>query len=247
MDLIEQLEQGRYGAFEMKRYVGPNLVRGLIISLLIHTVVVAAPYIINLIRGEEDIPERVIVIDPSQLTQLQRQREDSPETIQIERPKIAPPKAAIPVAVAEDEVIKEELIPTQEDIAEFFDSGADEDLEIDPNANVVIAEDPNAIPDSKDFIAFEVPPQPLETNPQPAYPDLARTAGVTGRVVVKMFVDKKGEVKKYEIVQAKPEGLGFEEEVQKVVMKWKFTPAIQQGNPIGVWVSYPFKFTLQGK
>ncbi len=243
MDLIEELEKGRYGSLELKRYVGPNLVRGLIISLIAHSVAVASPFIINLLRGEEEIPERVIVLDPSEVTKLKRNREDSPETIKIALPKMAPPVAAIPVAVEEEEVV-EELMPTTEEIAQFFDSGTDEELDIQPGTEVVIKEE-EAEPEIGAFVAREVEPRPLEGNPQPAYPDIARTAGVTGKVTVQILVAKDGSVKKYKIVKANPTGLGFEEEVEKVIMKWKFTPAIQQGNPIAVWVAYPFTFKLK--
>ncbi|MBK8130044.1 MAG: energy transducer TonB [bacterium] len=52
-------------------------------------------------------------------------------------------------------------------------------------------------------------------------------------------------MKKWRIVQAKPPDLGFEQEVEKVLPKWKFTPAIQQGNPVGVWIAIPFNFKVQ--
>jgi outer membrane biosynthesis protein TonB len=46
-------------------------------------------------------------------------------------------------------------------------------------------------------------------------------------------------------VQASPSDLGFEDEVLKVVPKWKFTPAVQQGRAVGVWVAIPFKFVCK--
>ncbi len=36
MDFFEQLEKGRFGSFELKHQVGPNLLKGLLVSLLIH-------------------------------------------------------------------------------------------------------------------------------------------------------------------------------------------------------------------
>ncbi|MBI5059591.1 TonB family protein [candidate division KSB1 bacterium] len=244
MDLITQLEQGRYGSFELKHFVGRNLFRGLVVSFLIHSVVVASPYIMTLFKSDIPEPDRVIVIDPSQLTKLKRQQQENVETVKIERPKIAPPKAAIPVAVEEDEVIEEpQLIASQEEIIAAV-SGDDEGLEIDPNATVVIQEEKDeAIPGSDVFTPYEVAPQPLpDFMPQPAFPEMAKLAQVTGKVVAQVYVDKKGEVKKYKIVKVDPKDLGFEDEVEKIIMKWKFTPAIQQGNPVGVWIAIPFNF-----
>jgi protein TonB len=96
------------------------------------------------------------------------------------------------------------------------------------------------------FVPYEIAPQPLpDFSPQPAFPEMAQKAGVSGKVVVQVYVDKDGTVKRWQIVQAKPEDLGFEEEVEKVIQKWKFTPAIQQGNPVGVWIAIPFNFKVK--
>jgi TonB family protein len=96
------------------------------------------------------------------------------------------------------------------------------------------------------YRAVEVQPVPLpDFMIRPQYPELARMAGVAGRVVVKVYVDKNGNVRDWVVLSVHPQGLGFEEEVLKVVPKWKFTPAIQGGNPIGVWVSVPFRFSLK--
>jgi TonB family protein len=68
---------------------------------------------------------------------------------------------------------------------------------------------------------------------------------VKGKVVIKVFVDKKGDVRKWEIMKATPPGLGFEEEAIKAIQKWKFTPAIQQNSPVGVWVAIPINFEFK--
>jgi protein TonB len=246
VDFFEQLEQGRYGSFELKRMVGPNLMRGLIISVIIHVVVISTPYIIAALRGEEEIPPPPTrVVDISQLTKLHSE-ENTAEQVRIAMPKLAPPKAAMPVAVPEEEVPVEQALPmTQSEMKQAFTQSADSGLDIKPGEKIEISDvgASEAIPDMGTFTPFEVPPQPLPaSSPQPEFPELAKTAGVTGKVIVQVYVDKHGEVKKWKIVKVDPKGLGFEDEVQKVIDKWKFTPAIQQGNPVGVWVAVPFNF-----
>jgi TonB family protein len=242
MDLIEELEQGRYGSFELNRLVGKNLLRGLVVSFLIHSLVIASPYIIGLFKSEIPEPTNIIVIDPSQLTKLKRQQQETIEQVKIERPKIAPPKAAIPIAVPEEEIEEEpQLIPSQEEIVEALASG-DEDLNIDAGTEVVIREE-ESIPDLGSFTPYEVAPKPLEGfSPQPEFPEMAKMAAVPGKVVVQVYVDKKGEVKKWKVVKEEPKDLGFREEVEKIIPRWKFTPAIQQSNPVGVWIAIPFNF-----
>lgn len=242
MEYLEQLEQGRYGSFELKKLVGKNLLRGLVISVLVHAAVVASPYIAELFRHEEEIPRHIVVVDPSQLTKLKSLRE-TPEQVQVARPKIAPPKAAVPIAVPEEQVEEQqELMPSQEELSDIMAQGSDEELDIGEGTDVVIREE-EAIPGSDVFIPFEVAPQPLpDFSPQPAFPEMAKLAGVQGKVVIQIYVDKKGEVKKWKIASEKPADLGFGEEVIKIIPKWKFTPAIQQGNPVGVWIAIPFNF-----
>jgi len=218
------------------------LLRGLVVSVLVHATVIASPYIAALFHKEEEIPTRVVVIDPSQLTKL-ISHQASEEQVQIARPKIAPPKAAVPVAVKEEQQEEQQLMPSQQELSSLMSANPGEDtLNITPETQVVIKET-DEIPPSTEFIPFEVAPQPLpDFSPQPAFPEMAKLAGVQGKVVIQVYVDKKGFVKKYKIVQEKPADLGFGEEVTKIIDKWKFTPAIQQGNPVGVWIAIPFNF-----
>jgi TonB family protein len=249
VDFLEQLEQGRYGSFELKKLVGPNLIKGLIISIFIHSVVIASPYIVKLIRGEEEIPPIPIrVVDISQLTKLKSQQNTN-EQVVITQPKLAAPKAALPIAVPEEQVDKDQaLLPTQQDITTQVAATPGEELGLNAGEKIEITGDvatSEDIPPMEKFISFEVAPQPLpDFSPQPKYPDIAQEARTPGKVIAYVYVDKNGVVKKFKIVKAVPKGLGFEEEVEKVIMKWKFTPAIQQGHPIGVWVSVPFNFKV---
>ena len=244
MEYLEQLEAGRYGSFELKKLVGKNLMRGLVISILIHSAVVASPYIARLFESDIPEPTRVIVIDPSTLTKLKSQQ-NTTEQVQIARPNIAPPKAAIPVAVPEEKVEEQQqLMPSQEELSNLMSSGANDSLDIGSGTEVVIKEESEeAIPGSDVFIPFEVAPQPLpDFSPHPEMPEMARIAKMTGKVIIQVYVDKKGEVKKYKIVKEEPKELGFGEAVEKVISKWKFTPAVQQGHPVGVWIAIPFNF-----
>lgn len=243
MEYIEQLEQGRYGSFELKKLVGRNLIRGLVISVLVHTAVVASPYIAKLFESDIPEPTRVVILDPSQLTKLKSQR-DTPEQVQIARPNIAPPRAAIPIAVPEEQVEEQQqLMPSQEELSNIMSAGSDDSLDFGTGTEVVIQESGDEIPGSDIFIPFEVAPQPLpDFSPKPDMPEMAKMAGVQGKVIVQVYVDKKGEVKKWKIVKEEPKDLGFGEEVEKIIPKWKFTPAIQQGNPVGVWIAIPFNF-----
>lgn len=248
MDIFQELMKGRYGSMELKKYIGPNLIRGLIFSVLLHSVVIAAPWIVTLFQGEEEISDRVMVLDPAILKKLKALDPNRKAAPVIARPKLARPKVTIAVAVEEEKEQEEEIeIMKQEElqqaiVEEYADFGGDT-LDFDPNTEIVLSEE---IPDAGIFIPFEVSPQPLpDFSPWPEYPEIAQKSGTPGKVIAKVYVNKEGLVKKWMILSAKPEHLGFEEEVAKVIEKWRFTPAIQQGNPVGVWITIPFTFKVK--
>jgi len=249
MNFYEELAAGRYGSFELKKNVGPNLLWGLLVSFIAHTLIISAPYIVALFETEEVIPPPTRVIDMSQLLKLKSQQ-DTPEQVKVALPKLAaPPVAAIPIAVEEDEVEEDaQLMPSQMDFIQSMTGGNDPSLDIGAGEEIVInddIEDPDAIPTSDKFIPFEVAPQSLGDNPLPTYPKNIGDVGIQGKVIARAYVDKNGNIKDFIIIAVKPEGLGFEDEVKKVIMKWKFTPAIQNHKPIGVWVDIPFVFKVE--
>ena len=105
--------------------------------------------------------------------------------------------------------------------------------------------------ESGTFTPFDVAPMPIDSLcPQPAYPAAAKAANwdKSVKVIVQVYITPEGNVKKYKIVQEQPHNFGFAREVEKVIKRWKFTPAMQKdrttGQPkaVGVWCAIPFKF-----
>jgi protein TonB len=75
------------------------------------------------------------------------------------------------------------------------------------------------------------------------YPELARRAGIQGKVYVRVLVGTDGKPKRYIVEHSDNELLT--EAAVKAVMSSTFTPAIQNGQPIAVWVSIPIDFRLR--
>jgi TonB family protein len=75
----------------------------------------------------------------------------------------------------------------------------------------------------------------------PVYPDLARQAGLEGRVTVAAFVGVDGRVKRAEV-----EGKSsvFDAAALAAVRQWTFTPAKTDQHPVAVWVRVPVVFRL---
>jgi periplasmic protein TonB len=93
------------------------------------------------------------------------------------------------------------------------------------------------------FWKVEVKPQPINI-PVPTYPDMARTAGIEGTAVVEALVDVDGSVADARIL--KPSGnASLDQAAVDAAMRSKFSPARQRDKAVRVWVSIPFRFTLQ--
>lgn len=80
---------------------------------------------------------------------------------------------------------------------------------------------------------------------KPAYPEEAKKNNLTGKVFVKILIDKTGMPKK--AVLLKSENEIFNQPSVEAAMKSKFTPALQGGKPIAVWIVLPYKFALDEK
>ncbi|MBK8944951.1 MAG: TonB family protein [Ignavibacteriae bacterium] len=74
------------------------------------------------------------------------------------------------------------------------------------------------------------------------YPELARKAGIEGRVYLKAFIDENGNVASAEIIKGLDGGLS--EAAMEAVKATKFEPGRQRGVPVKVQVSIPILFKL---
>jgi protein TonB len=76
------------------------------------------------------------------------------------------------------------------------------------------------------------------------YPDLAKRSGIEGQVIVKVLVDKTGDLLKKKIEYSDSPLL--EKAALDAIEKYgKFIPAIQNKQPVACWLSVPIKFQLR--
>ena len=153
---------------------------------------------------------------------------DIPQTEQIKLPE-PPPRPSIPVA-SEDEFFDEDITIDDMDLEDFEDWEA-------PSSN-------NSM--KFEYIAREVEPQPypgFRVQDFVEYPELAKEAGIEGRVIIAAFINKKGLPKNCYLVKGVFESL--DQMALQAVIKSRWIPAKQQGKRIGVWVNIPVSFKLK--
>ncbi|MEX0600289.1 MAG: energy transducer TonB [Rhodothermales bacterium] len=75
------------------------------------------------------------------------------------------------------------------------------------------------------------------------YPEIARKAGVEGRVFVQFIVDENGDVR--DAVVTRGVGAGLDEVALEAVTNTKFNPGRQRGKPVPVRMSLSIRFGLR--
>jgi protein TonB len=160
--------------------------------------------------------------------QLRRSVETLMEALPPQLEKLAePPKATKPAtvpvaALSESEIQQQTIEPTV--LQEVIRRTEETDIPVVP------------------FWKVEVKPQPVNI-PVPAYPEMARQAGIEGQAVVEALVDVDGSVIDAKILKSSG-NQSLDASAVGAAMKSKFTPAKQRDKAVRVWVSIPFRFTL---
>jgi protein TonB len=88
--------------------------------------------------------------------------------------------------------------------------------------------------------AFDTPPRPLDLV-TPEYPNALRQQGAEGHVVVAFTVDTQGRVEGVEVQEST--NREFETAAVVAVQKWRFKPALRDGEPVKVRLSQRVEFT----
>lgn len=91
------------------------------------------------------------------------------------------------------------------------------------------------------FYKLDRPPVPVRPI-KPPYPEEARRAGIEGEVLVEVWVDEKGAVKRVKIL--KSAGYGFDEAVVNTIKNTPFQPALVHGRPVAARTYFKVKFVL---
>lgn len=75
------------------------------------------------------------------------------------------------------------------------------------------------------------------------YPEIAKRAGIQGKVIIQAFIDENGNVVHTKVLNGI--GGGCDEMAVDAVKKTKFNPGTQNGKPVKVQVTIPILFKLQ--
>ncbi len=240
--VVENSSAGvQYGAPLLKRLAHKYTGVGLAIAVAVHFMGVGAYYGAQYLNREDDNAPMVRVLSYSELGPPPSiQNQQALPQVAVSTP-MAKPNVGIPVPVPDAEVSPEQTIATQQELSKIagpVSQGTGGD-------SVGVSMGNFRVPDDgppPDFVPVEKEPQIIK-QVIPKYPELAQRAGIEGRVIVKIWVDKDG--KPHKAVILKSDAEIFNAPAQEAAMQYRFTPAIMNKGPVAVWVVIPFTFKLK--
>lgn len=172
-------------------------------------------------------PPEEIVLNEQEIFEM----EEIIQTRQMETPP-PPPRPPVPVEVPDDEIIED------------IDINIDADLSFD---GPLTLPPPPEEPEEDFFVVVEKMPELIgglsELQRGIEYPEMARKAGIEGRVFVQFIVNERGEVENPRVIRGI--GGGCDEEALKAIQNAKFIPGLQRGRPVRVQYNLPIVFKLQ--
>jgi len=242
------LEQNKvYGFLELKAIYTRNYTIGVALAIFIHLLLIGSYWLSVVMAQSEDDGTPVVrmKINYSDLGPPPSIENVAPQ-IQVAGP-VAAPTVGVPVPVPDEEAPPEQVIASQTELSQQQAPALAEDLSGGAQITQDIKiEEPvkDEDPDMNAFTAVEKLPE-MVRQVAPEYPEIAKRAGITGKVFVKVLVDKEGRPKRAVVIKSDSEL--FNQVSIEAAMKSAFTPALQNQHPIAVWIVLPYRFTLEGQ
>lgn len=261
-DYLDILFEGRnksYGGYELRRKYPTRMRNAGMIGIGVILLAIAAPAIASFLTPKEKakpvaIMKEVTLAEPPP---VDPEKPPPPPPPAEPPPPVKPTVKFTPPVIKKDEEVKEDEKPP--DVKELKEASAGVKTQegdvngIDPG----IVDNPgtgtgvvSAPPPPKDEIfqyVEQMPEAPYNVNEYLSkninYPQMARDAGVSGRVVLRFVVDEEGNIGS--ITVQKGIGSGCDEEAKRVVAgmpKWK--PGKSNGKAVKVYFTLPIKFAL---
>lgn len=162
-------------------------------------------------------------------------------------PPIAPPEPVQPKAAA----APVEAPPNVGKIKKVAEAPAEQTLATQKEIKQAIQQGANAgqgsssgVCETVEYVDCQVPPVVLST-PNLIYPEMARIAGLQGRVFVRVLISEDGRAMKADIVKRIPADCTmFDKEAVRIAMESKYSAGQQNGKRVRVFMTIPVRFTL---
>ena len=225
---------------EIKRPYQKNVLIGFGISAAFY-ILIAFTALLFCSKGVE--PEKIVVANPRPVFIRPPGPSDGIRPVIHEPPGTRiKPKIGIPKPVPDSQIFNEPEVPTQDQLIAIGPTASIDSLGVGIFMNIDSLA--SIFPPLDTFIAFQTPPMQVDLV-QPKYPDLARRAGIEGKVWLRVLIGKDGKVREVRVDKSTNPNAGFEEAAIAAAWLTVWRPAIAKGLPIRVPVTYAVEFKLR--
>jgi len=241
-------QSAHYGATEIKAYIRHSTMRGFTVSVLAAGMLLGGYSLATSLNNAN--ATKAVAVNKMKLSQL------PPPPSNAETPPPPPPpttiagpaaRAGVPVPVP-DALVTPDMkdFANVEEVSRASAVGGDGNdqgfLGLSKDVETEVREEE---PDAYEFMAVEKEPYAdlADIQSKIVYPEIARRAGIEGKVSIRVLVGKNGKPKKVLIESTDSELLN--NAATTAVMKTTFTPAILANQPIDCWVSIPIVFRMK--
>lgn len=233
-----------YGNFELKQAYRRNMTMGILIASALALFSVGSVVLVNKIASKPPEAVGTITIKTIQDLGAPPPISQAEVPINVEVAQAVRPTVGVPTPVPDEQAPEEATIATQDELSQLAAPAPVVDLDQLGGKEINVENMDDLLPKPDEFVAYEEAPSPIE-QVTPVYPEMARQAQVEGVVWVKSLVDKDGKVRDVMIVKPSGANAGFEEAAIDAAKKTVWKPAISNGQPVAVWVSYKIEFVLK--
>jgi len=255
-ELVFEGRNKEYGAYMLRKLYNKYVSISATGAIFLFALIVSYPIIAASFFAEEEIVKPNHggrVIDFKDLTTPPIDKPDIDVSVTT-MPKTPTIKYLVPVVMI-DELVTDEYIPTVEDLitknpgtetvegniygTDIIDGVKEIEIsEVEPEIEkpyTWVEEMPSFIGGDIELINF------LVDNLQ--YPEIAKRAGVEGKIILTFIVDKSGKIKEVEVL--KGIGAGCDEEAMRVINSMpNWNPGKQNGKPVITKINIPVVFKL---
>ena len=203
------------------------------VSLTVHTVLIAAAVYATLNAGQTD---NTVKVDTAMVFIDQQQQQKPPEQQPVQ---LDVPLKGFQTVVAPD-VIPTNIPPVN--LQEKFDPKDYSGTGVEGGVSTGIVPTGNEV-----FMEAIVEEKPsVLSGPTLQYPELLRTAGIQGRVMVQAIIDTSGRAEPPSVKVLQSANPGFDQPAKTFVVKALFRPARVHGRAVRVLINIPVDFRITG-
>lgn len=246
----------RYGARELKGFINKFTYRGFIITVIIFLGLFLLYFGYTQYENAQPKVKKLPPIAKIDIVDLPPQEEtlDAPPPVEQVLNTGPAARAGIPVPVPDAQITPDMQEFATIDIMNRASAEGGTGIDLGGFASNINFEGTGNVdvkvkekePEPDEFIPVEKEPGVDYARLQQlvVYPDLAKRAGIEGRVTIRVLIGKDGAVRKM-FIEDSDNSLLNEAAENAIRQYGKFTPAIQNQEPIACWISIPIQFRLR--